>query len=60
MEKSKELHFFFAGNGISCSEEGDKGFTGHISKTRHINITPGKTFTRENLQKIYDMADSGG
>lgn len=59
MEKSKELHFFFAGNGISCSEEGDKGFTGHISKTRHINITPGKTFTRENLQKIYDMADSG-
>ena len=59
MEKSKELHFFYAGNGISFSEEGDKGFTGHISKTRHINITPGKTFTRENLQKIYDMADSG-
>lgn len=48
MEKSKELHFFFAGNGISCSEEGDKGFTGHISKTRHINITPGK----HSLEKI--------
>lgn len=59
MEKSKELHFFYAGNGISFSEEGDKEFTGHISKTRHINITPGKIFTRENLQKIYDMADSG-
>lgn len=59
METTKKLRFVYAGNGISFSEQGDNNFTGHISKTRHISIIPGKTFTQENLQKIYDMADSG-
>lgn len=59
METTKKLRFVYAGNGISFSEQGDADFTGHISKTRHISIIPGKTFTQENLQKIYQMADSG-
>ena len=59
MKESKELRFIHAGNGISISEEGDIGFTAHISRTRKISINPGKQFTHENLQKIYDMADSG-
>lgn len=59
MEISKDLRFIFTGNGISILEEGDSDFTAHISRTRKITINPDKQFARENLEKIYNMADSG-
>lgn len=59
MEERKILHFYCADNGISISEEGDKLFTAHITKNRHVNISKGKKFTRENMQLIYNMAHAG-
>lgn len=55
----KKLHYYYLGNGVSFSEEGDRYYTGHISPDRHISIKEGKEFSRENLEKIKKFAESG-
>ena len=44
-------------NGIFFREYGDKEFTAHIAPDRHIYISKDKSFSIENLNEIYHIAD---
>ena len=57
--QSKRLFFKCEYGKIHIYEEGDKAYSAIINSDRKIEITPGKIFTHDNLQKVYDMADSG-
>ena len=57
--QSKRIFFKCEYGKIHIYEDGDKAYSAIINSDRKIEITPGKIFTRDNLQKIYDMADSG-
>lgn len=51
----KKLHYYYLGNGVSFSEEGDRYYTGHISRQREITVNKDKVFTKENLEKIKNL-----
>lgn len=55
----KKLHYYYLGNGVSFSEEGDRYYTGHVSRQREITVNKDKVFTKENLEKIKKFAESG-
>ena len=57
--QSKKIYFKCEYGKIHIYEDGDKAYSAIIHNNRTVEIIPGKTFTRENLQKVYDMADSG-
>ena len=56
-EVAPKLKYFYSGNGISLSEEGDKSYTAFITQDREIKLY--KEFHPDNLQKIKQMAETG-
>ena len=56
-KETPKLHFYYTGNGISITEEGDKNYTGHISQEREVSLH--KEFHPDNVRKIKDMAEKG-
>lgn len=56
-KETPKLHFYYTGNGISITEEGDKSYTGHISQEREVSLH--KEFHPDNVRKIKDMAEKG-
>ena len=56
-EVAPKLKYFYSGNGISMSEEGDKNYTAFITQDREIKLY--KEFHPDNLQKIKQMAETG-
>lgn len=57
---TKNLILHPLSNGIYAMEEGDKEYGVFISRTREILILlPSKTFTKENQQKVQELAASG-
>ena len=51
------LKYFYSGNGLSVSEEGDKDYTAFIAQNREVKLY--KEFHPDNLGKIRQMAETG-
>lgn len=55
----KELFVKADSNGIHFSENLSKGYYGHIYCDRRISIDKGKSFSTDNMNVIYKIADYG-